>query len=564
MGDEPRLVASVIDAFVDRTPVEWQALRSKAKAAPEHAIVESVYLLDAIRGSATPTQERRSNLRFGFVLPVVSLAGIQTAACLVVLTAAYMHSETPFNRTPQIALAYGFSAASLLLAAGISRDARIFSLLAWFALTASAFARHALAGLPATSALSIDAIVRGVAPEAFMPACLWQFASDFPRVTRFTAFDILARRAAALAWVLGLVLFVGNFAAAHELMSGRPVGFVLRSHPSQIYWHVITFAMVPAVAAIFVRSRRAPRPERRRVARLASAIAAGTSPFLLMGIVLALFPQSYRWAVTATPAERLWLDVVVMGGLVATPILTTIAVVVDRPFELQALLRPRSVYAFWRVLLNASTIAPFIPFAVTLYQERHGSLAQIFSGATGLLLLGYAAIGCTLLVLRARLVGILDRRLSHRSVEHYQQLAQTLERIRLARGVREIAVVLARELRRGTGARTVTLLLPDRSGNFVDESDHVELLPLDSGLVAMLREVVGPLDVSADGEVQRLLPGRDRDWATTNDIAMLAPLKYRDEEIAAVLAVGPKRRGLPFDQRDRWLMTTLTTAAAAT
>src|SRR5262249_25624109 len=45
--------------------------------------------------------------------------------------------------------------------------------------------------------------------------------------------------------------------------------------------------------------------------------------------------------------------------------------------------------------------------------------------------------------------------------------------------------------------------------------------------------------------------------------AFAAAVRRRDEHIAAILAWGPKRDGRGFNRRDRWLVMTLTSAAAA-
>ncbi|MCA1586843.1 MAG: serine/threonine protein kinase, partial [Acidobacteria bacterium] len=84
----------------------------------------------------------------------------------------------------------------------------------------------------------------------------------------------------------------------------------------------------------------------------------------------------------------------------------------------------------------------------------------------------------------------------------------------------------------------------------------------DAVLVLMLQESLEPLDLSPDGGILGLLPPGDRDWVTTNDIALAASLKQRDGAIVALVMCGPKRTGFPFDGRDRWLVQTLSTAAA--
>src|SRR5258708_17449695 len=51
-------------------------------------------------------------------------------------------------------------------------------------------------------------------------------------------------------------------------------------------------------------------------------------------------PGVEEWTQTATGTARLAVDVTVVGALAAMPVLATLAVIVDRPFELQAIVPP--------------------------------------------------------------------------------------------------------------------------------------------------------------------------------------------------------------------------------
>lgn len=496
------------------------------------------------------------------VWAVLVLSTAQMTCAYLVLASTLALGGTLSERGAQLTLLCAFSAAGALLHA-TSRDSRTLPLLAWFAAIGSLFGRSAVHGLPETWYAPVDVLFRGVALEALAPACLWRFALGFPRVERFAPFDVLAGRVTTTCWVLGVVLFGLNLFGAYYSIEVAAIGVFAHGHSSNVYWHVVILTLLPAVGAIFVRSRRAPLPERQKVARFAVTIAGGIAPLLLLAVVLTVSPAANRWLAGASPMEHLWLDWVVIGGLAAMPLLSSLAVIVDRPFELQAILQPTSVYAAARGLITVLVLSPFTAFCILLYQQRHTSIADVFSSFGVVPLILCAATGSVLLATRSRMLNALDRRLSRRAVGHQQQLARALDRVRLARGPREVVGVLQQELRRGTGADTVRLLLPGAVGGFTDPSQTITPLPLDSGLIAILRETTAPVDVSADGDLRALLPSHDRAWVTTCDVALVAALKHRDETIAAVVVFGPKHGGLPFDKSDQWLTTTLTSAAAA-
>lgn len=493
---------------------------------------------------------------------VVALAAIQTVCSFAVLALAFASGDSITNRPPQVVLALAFAAASLFLGIAASRDSRRLFLLATFIAAASAFGRAALTGLPEAWSAAIAPAVRGIFPEAFMPACLWQFALDFPRVRRFTSFDVSARRVTATAWLLGTLFFGINLVAAYHPIDWRPFVYLLRDHPSNVFRYLLVLMPVPAIAAILVRSQRAPLSERRKVARFTLAIAAGTTPLLLYGVVRSVLPDVDDWLMNASPSERIWLDALIVGALAATPILSTIAVITDRPFELEMGQRT-SRYVLGRGVVTTVVVGAFAALFITLYSLRHVAIGDVLSDSRAPLLLSCLAAVCLLLVARTRLLNALDRLISHRALDHHEQLARALERIRIARGSREIIAVLGRELRTGIGAETVRVMVPADEGAFMEPSRSATPLPPDAALIAMLREAREPIDLSSDGPLLALLPQEDRDWVVVNDVGLVAPLKHRDGAIAAVVLFGPKRGGLPFDLRDRWLTTTLTTAAAA-
>ena len=440
------------------------------------------------------------------------LATAQIACSFGALAMACVHGQAAVYRAPQIVLAIAFAVASLLLGAATSRDRRSLFALTMFATIASAFARAALAGLNDSSSMWFAGLFRGLFPEAFAPAALWQFAVVFPGVRRFTWFDVAARRVAALVWLLGGVLFGVNAALAYHALDRGALRALERDDPGNAFWHLFTLMFLPAVATILVRSRRAPAAERRKVLRFATSIAAGTGPFLACGVTRLALPRVNDWFLFAASPARIGMDWLVIGALMAMPLLATLALAADRPFARQT----------------------------AMLRSLGDRIARLLAVARGV----------------ARTNG------------HQRRLASALEQMRLARGRREIAVVLNRELMGGTGASTARLLIPRRGAEgrtmaFVDPFRDATALASDAGLIAMCAETGSPLDLSSDSPLLTLIPETDRDWVTTNDIAMMAPLRERGGGIAAVAALGHGRGGRALDRRDRWFIRALVAAAAA-
>jgi len=347
MADAARLLADATAAFVDRAPIDWPALLSSVRASPDRRLFENLHVLAAVRDASSSLEARPARPSASFAAwIIVGVAAVQTIGCLTIAALALSSGESLANRSPQMLLAMAFAAASVPLAAATSRDPRSLFLLAFFGTAAAVFARSVTTGLPSAWSTPVDRTLAGIWIEAFMPACLWQFASDFPRVQRFTSFDRIARRAAAAMWIAGLLIFVTNAAFPNATGTGA-MGYLLRNHSSRVFWRLFSIALVPAFVVIVVRAHRAGALERSRVGRFVLAIAGGTAPFVLLGAVRTLVPPVDAWFAASDAAASVWTYRAIVGALTATPILTTAAVLTDRPFVFQR--DPRRTWRWsWR------------------------------------------------------------------------------------------------------------------------------------------------------------------------------------------------------------------------
>jgi hypothetical protein len=493
--DRADLVADVTAAFVDRTPIDWRALKARAPEPGDRALVDTLHTIELLRRSAASApRPRESPRRVWLVRAIILLAAIQTMASL--LLAAPSVGGDPLRTSAPAALALSFTAAAAVVGFGAARDARRLHLIAMLLCSATPFARGALS---LTSAGPYGA--GGLWLEVFSPACMWQFALDFPRVQRFSSFDRLARRVTALVWLLGAAAFALNLAIVAGLAHAADVAAFVPTERSNLFWRVHTAATILAVLSMFVRSRRAPAPERRKVGRFASALAVGAAPFLLLGAARTLMPALDRWLVVAPPRARLWIDVIVIGALAATPVLMSVAVVVDRPFDVQ-----RLVAAAWC---------------------RLGRKAQLW-----------------------------------RPRRHRRELAAALNRLRVARGTRDVSRIAVQAIAAGIDASCVQVLSPAPAA-FAECVGPSAAVPADAAFVAMLRESGHAVDLSSDREVFALLPVEERAWLAAQSIQLAAPLYGRVSSLAAIIVAGHPGGALRLDRHDVWFANVIATAASA-
>src|SRR5262245_10207533 len=245
--DAPRVPSRVADAFVDRAPIDWTSLLARAGSSSDRALIDTLRSIDAIRGAASGPSASipPARWRLRFAAAVVAVASLQTATAIGAVAISFLAGEPAAWRPSRLVPASAFAVVSLLFGVVTRADRRSLWLVATMAAGASAFSRAALAGiLPASSGLAIG--FRGVDPEAFVPALLWQFAAEFPRGARFTRLDDLARRAASSAWLLGTTLFLVNLGLAYGIPAAAGLDALQRDDPGNLFWHLFAIASLPA------------------------------------------------------------------------------------------------------------------------------------------------------------------------------------------------------------------------------------------------------------------------------------------------------------------------------
>ena len=399
----PPVAPAITGALADRAAIDWDALCLRAADGRERAALDTLRRLDARsgrrQGGAVPPP--RTIATFALRLLVV-LAAAHVASGFVAAAATLAAGGSIAPVTAPLLIAAAFAGSTVLLAPAAARDHRVLLLLAAFTFTASAFARVVYTGLHGDVS---GVMFRGVFPDAFGPAAIAQFAVLFPRVSRFTRGDVWMRRFAAAGWVLASALFVVNVMTAYGLGGDAMASF---DRNRGTFWYVASAVTGAALLCIFLRAHRASPLEQRRVGRLGYALVAGMAPFLLTAAARLIVPGVERWLTSAPGVARAGLDVAILAALATLPVLATIAIVVDRPFDVPVVMAP-PVRRWW--------------------------------------------IGVRLRVADPAGTGSARRRRA--------RVETALARLRRASSWREVAPLLRRELRFGVAARSVTILEPD-------------------------------------------------------------------------------------------------------
>ena len=175
-------------------------------------------------------------------------------------------------------------------------------------------------------------------PEVFQPALMWAFARVFPRATRRTRFDDLARLMVPTSAAIGGGLWIANLPPVLEWL---PI--LSRDSDIPVYWMLLSLFALSALAAVAWRARDAVGEESRRAKLLIGGILIGAAPILLDITIETLSPAARRFG----DDHRAALAAVVFAFLLSTPFSTTWAVLAKRALDARTVVR-----AWYRRLLT--------------------------------------------------------------------------------------------------------------------------------------------------------------------------------------------------------------------
>ena len=365
---------------------------------------------------------------------LIAVGALLTISSLVL---AAPHAASASNRvTIAWLLGAAFAAGALLLGAGSAHDSRRVFLLGFLVCSASSFARAGLwprrperrpaSGLGRDVRAGVPVAVRarfsaGRSLHALRSGCA-------PRIgAGVDARHPLGRRqpgrAASLVPETSVRAILPNHPENLDLARAHP-----RHHPRR-RGHLRARA-----------SRAAGRPAESRAPGGGAGRRNGTAA---VWVARTAVPAIHRWLCTLM-APRFWIDAVVIGALLATPILISAAVVFDLPSDRQQ----RVAHAVRRLL-------------------RRGAL---WSGA-----------------------------------RHRRQLAAALTSLRGARGTREIGRIVSHAIAAGLGVPLVRVLAGGRDG-FADCLGTSMSAPMDAAFVAMIRVSPAPLRLDPGSSISCVLP----------------------------------------------------------
>ena len=381
----------------------------------------------------------------------------------------------------------------------------------------------------------------GLYPELFLPAVLWMFVREFPRVRRGTRLDDAVARLVMVAAAFGVTLQVANLPPVQAL---DPSLEVLARHVPGAYVAPAFFGpycvlVLAALAVLLLRAHGVPPDERRRTRLFVAGLVAALAPHV-EGVVEVAFPA------TVTVAAANWVSVLGSVSTLAVPCLTMYAAISLRVLDVRTTVRVSARRVLTRSGLALLAAGPLAAVGGLIASRADRPAGEVFADPLGQACLAVAAAGLGGLAFRERLVGRLDAWISPETADQRRVLAAAAAELAQAAGVADVRAAVACASRRGAGVPGALLALVEGSGasahGFAAPNGSLAPLRPSSMLVGVLEDVRAPLEVHPDARntVFDLLPPDEAAWVSAADAAVVARVAGPGAATAGVLVAGPR------------------------
>jgi hypothetical protein len=532
-------------AVADGDDIDWEAAHARQSSPDSRSVVEG---LESISHFSSPAPAlARPSRRLPLLLEAARL--MSAVYCLVGLAGFALFFE-PRDAVIVGILATFAGAAAFLDVAG--RDRRTRALAACFWTTAGAFATRGIlkvSGLwPATQALVT------LRPDAFFGLAVWQFARDFPNVTRFGSVDTLCAWGVRAMTAIGVLFF--TLSAWLVVMPLSPAAAALAPQrtsvsPPQLLFGVLVFGgALAGLAVIARRSRLAEGVERARVRVFLYAIVAALFPIMTLSVAMSLIPalrhalESPEWF-----ARSAWL---VYPPMFLLPIATAYAVGARDVLNVRLVVQRGLRYLLARWLLLWGALVPLTLLLGHLYRHADLTLGKALSTAPAPVLLWFAGVGAIVLAFRGTLIRALDEWALPGVEEPGAALAAMTERMKQARTPLEVSAALAESIERAMQAPAAHYLFIN--GAVVPAHGGEPALPLESAIPALLDGAREPALVASGHRrsYYSLLLQTDREWIDRHQIEVIVPLVSGrpGSSLLGLVTLSTRRNALGFSDED--------------
>ena len=532
-------------ALADGDDIDWKAAHARLTSPDSRSVVEGLESLSHI--SAPIPARARPSRRLPLLLEAARL--MSAAYCVVGLAGFARFFERRDAIILGILCTFAGAAAFLDIAGS---DRRTRALAACFWTTAGAFAARGIFKL--SDVWPASQMLVTLRPDAFFGLAVWQFARDFPSITRFGSVDALCAWGVRVSSVIGVMLFAASMLPL--LLSQSSTALVLApsrqgSALAQVVFAFLVFgAAFAALGVIAWRSRLVAGTERARVRLFLYAIVASFGPMMATIVLVTLVP-SLRRILLAPPwfARTFW---VVYPPMFLLPFATAYAVAARDVLNVRLVVQRGLRYVLARWLLLWGALVPLALMTGHLYRHADLTLGKALATPPAPALLWFAGVGAMVLAFRGPLIRALDQWALPGVEAPAAALAAMTERMKQARTPLEVATTLADAIERAMQAPAAPYLF--LAGAIVPAEGGGPPLPIESAIPPLLEGAREPAIVSPSHRrsYYSLLLHSDREWIDRQQIELLVPLLPRRPGggLLGLVTLSTRRNALGFSEDD--------------
>jgi hypothetical protein len=235
------------------------------------------------------------------------------------------------------------------------------------------------------------------------------------------------------------------------------------------------------------------------------------------------------------------------------------AVGVARVLGPRIVLRRSLQYAFAKGTLTALAVLPALALAVSLARDPEMRVRDIATSVY----LGPVILSIAALKYRERARQWLDQRFFREEYDAREILLSLAGRVRFETDPADLASMVVHQIDEALHPETTAILVSGvEEGRLTPVTilhGSAESLPLDGGLVAMLRWSDEPLEIFLDDprSPARRLPAAERDWLACTGSVLLVPVLGEERALIGVIALGAKRSEEAYTGEDRQLLASI-------
>jgi len=540
----PEDLDDLAGAFADGDDIDWQAAHARQTSQDSRSVVEGLESLSHI-STLTPGPARPSR-RLPLLLEAARL--VSALSCVAGIAGFVWLFEA--RDAVIVGILATFAGAAAFLEFG-GRDRRTRALAACFWTTAGAFATRGI--LKMSDPWPASQVLVTMRPDAFFGMAVWQFARDFPSVTRFGSVDALCAWGVRVSGAIGAFFFAVSIwlvLAPHSAVARLAPQRGAVSSPQLFFGTLVFGGALLALVAIAWRSRLAEGAERLRVRLFLYATVLAFGPVMTFSVAMSLIPplrralESPQWF-----ARSAWI---VYPAMFLLPVATAYAVAARDVLNVRLVVQRGLRYVLARWLLLWGALVPLALLGVHLYRHADLTLGGALRLEPAPALLWFAGVGAIVLAFRGTLIRALDQWALPGVEEPATALAAMAERMKLARTPLEVAVTLADAIERSMQAPASAYLFI--GGAVVPAGGGEPVLPLESAIPALMEGAREAARVSPSHRrsYYSLLLQTDREWIDQRQIELLVPLVpgRPGGSLLGLITLSTRRNALGFTDDD--------------